>query len=51
MPEPWGELTRPEAVALFWAMASRIAQQIAELRQLRAFIAQRWGRAPRLPTW
>lgn len=51
MPEDPEPMTRPQALALFWQRASAIARQIAELRTLREFISQRWGRAPRMPRW
>jgi len=51
MAEPWRDLTRPQAMALFWARCRAIAAQLVELRQLQAYINQRWGRAPRLPKW
>jgi hypothetical protein len=43
--------TRPQAVALFWARCAAVAKQMAELRRLQAYIAEKWGRAPRLPKW
>jgi hypothetical protein len=49
--EPWRDLSRPEALALFWQWSRAIARQIVELRALQRWIGQTWGRAPRLPRW
>jgi hypothetical protein len=45
------EMTRREAVALYYQRCAAIARQIAELRRLRQLIQIRWGRAPAWPQW
>lgn len=41
--------TRPEALAAYWALSRRLALEVRELKALRTYIRQRWGRCPRLP--
>jgi hypothetical protein len=45
------DVTRREAVALYYARCRAIASQMAELRRLRNFIALKWGRPPAWPHW
>jgi hypothetical protein len=43
--------TRQEAMDLFWQLAQRLARPITEWRRVHRLMAERWGRAPRLPKW